>query len=101
MLSVSLIHGFMAGDAPELGTRMIVVTDDDRAYGEALAEKLGREVFALRGKVMMEQATVANALDRAASAKAFPVVIADMWDNPGGGTAGIRPSSSRPCSSAA
>ena len=88
VLSVSLIHGFMAGDAPELGTKLIVVTDNDRAHGDALAEKLGREVFALRGKVMMEQASVDNALDRAEAASAFPVVIADMWDNPGGGTAG-------------
>ena len=53
VLSISLIHGFMAGDVPELGTKMIVVTDGDRAYGEALAETLGREVFAMRGKVMM------------------------------------------------
>lgn len=88
VLSLSLIHGFMAGDVPEMGTRMIVVTDGDAAYGATLAEKLGREVFALRGKVMMEQATVADALDRADRATGRPVVIADMWDNPGGGTAG-------------
>ena len=88
VLSISLIHGFMAGDVPELGTKMIVVTDGDRAYGEALAENLGREVFAMRGKVMMEQASVDNALDRAEAAENHPVVIADMWDNPGGGTAG-------------
>ncbi len=88
VLSVSLIHGFMAGDVPEMGTKMIVVTDGDKAYGDALAERLGREVFALRGTVMMEQATVEDALDRAESARGQPVIIADMWDNPGGGTAG-------------
>ena len=88
VLSVSLIHGFMAGDVPEMGTKMIVVTDGDAAYGAALAERLGREVFSLRGKVMMEQATVEDALDRFERAASQPVVIADMWDNPGGGTAG-------------
>ncbi len=88
VLSVSLIHGFMAGDVPEMGTKMIVVTDNDAAYGAALAERLGREVFSLRGKVMMEQATVEDALDRFERASGRPVVIADMWDNPGGGTAG-------------
>ena len=88
VLSVSLIHGFMAGDVPELGTKLIVVTDNDRAYGDALAERLGMEIFSLRGKVMMEQTSVEVALDRAAAISARPVVIADMWDNPGGGTAG-------------
>jgi microcystin degradation protein MlrC len=88
ILSISLIHGFMAGDVPEMGTKMIVVTDNDRAYGDALAERLGREVFALRGKVMMEQLGVEEVLDRAGRVAPGPVVIADMWDNPGGGTAG-------------
>ena len=37
VLSVSLIHGFMAADVPEMGTRMLVVTDDDEAKGDALA----------------------------------------------------------------
>ena len=48
MLSVSVIHGFMAADVPEMGTRILVVTDDDKAKGDALAERLGRELFALR-----------------------------------------------------
>jgi microcystin degradation protein MlrC len=27
ILSISVIHGFMAGDVPEMGTKMLVVTD--------------------------------------------------------------------------
>lgn len=92
VLSVSLIHGFMAADVPEMGTRVLVITDGDRAKGEALAEKLGREIFGLRGTTMVPQFGIDAGLDRAlariAEKPGKPVVIADVWDNPGGGVAG-------------
>ena len=92
VLSVSPIHGFMAADVPELGTRMLVITDNDRAKGDRLAQQLGMEIFALRGKTMMPQFSIDDGLDRALAVVAGrpgkPVVIADIWDNPGGGVAG-------------
>ncbi|GHC50771.1 M81 family metallopeptidase [Neogemmobacter tilapiae] len=88
VLSLSAIHGFMAGDVPEMGAKMIAVTDGDAAYGAALAERLGMELFANRGKHLMPQLDEKAAVAQAMAAKAHPVVIADMWDNPGGGTAG-------------
>lgn len=88
LLSLSAIHGFMAGDVPEMGTRMIAVTDNDPALGAELAERLGRELFANRGRHLMPQIDEREAVARAMAATAHPVVIADMWDNPGGGTAG-------------
>jgi microcystin degradation protein MlrC len=91
VLSVSLIHGFMAADVPELGTRVMVVTDGDPEGGAALAERLGREVYGLRGSTGMPmldtRAGVARAIELV-SAGRRPVVVADVWDNPGGGTAG-------------
>lgn len=88
LLSLSAIHGFMAGDVPEMGTKMIAVTDNDPELGAELTERLGRELFANRGKHMMPQIDEREAVVRAMAATAHPVVIADMWDNPGGGTAG-------------
>ena len=88
VLSISVIHGFMAGDVPEMGTRVVVVTDSDREKGAALAERLGRELYALRGTFMMPQLDEKAAVSRALEANRGPVVITDMWDNPGGGTAG-------------
>lgn len=90
VLSVSLIHGFMAADVPELGTRMLVVTDNAPETGAALAEKLGLEVRAMRGTTIMNSLTVEQTIERAKRAgdSGKPLVIADMWDNPGGGTAG-------------
>ena len=88
ILSISVIHGFMAADVPEMGTKIIVITDGQQAKGDALAEKLGRELFALRGTFMVKQIDEGAAVAQAMAASAGPVVIADVWDNPGGGTAG-------------
>ncbi len=88
VLSLSAIHGFMAGDVPEMGTKVIAVTDGDGAHGAALAERLGMELFANRGRHMMPMVDEREAVARAMAARRGPVVIADAWDNPGGGTAG-------------
>lgn len=88
LLSLSVIHGFMAGDVPEMGTKIIAVTDNNPRFGAELAERLGRELFSMRGTFMVEQVDEKTALDAAVAAPKGPVVIADVWDNPGGGTAG-------------
>lgn len=88
VLSLSAIHGFMAGDVPEMGTKVIAVTDAAPEHGAALAERLGRELFANRGRHMMPMVDEKEAVARAMAAASGPVVIADAWDNPGGGTAG-------------
>ena len=68
ILSVSVIHGFMAADVPEMGTRIIVVTDNDKAKGDALAKTLGMELFAMRGKTLMDMEGVEEGIDRALAA---------------------------------
>jgi microcystin degradation protein MlrC len=92
VLSISVIHGFMAGDVPDMGTRMLVVTDGDKPKGDALAESLGRELYGLRRQAAMPMFDTEAGLDRAIAVRAdrpdVPVVIADVWDNPGGGVAG-------------
>ncbi|XUY29476.1 M81 family metallopeptidase [Agrobacterium sp. rho-8.1] len=88
VLSLSVIHGFMAGDVPEMGTKTIAVTNGKKDKGECLARDLGLELYANRGKHMMPWTDEKEAVAKAISAPKGPVVIADMWDNPGGGTAG-------------
>jgi microcystin degradation protein MlrC len=100
ILSISVIHGFMAGDVPEMGTKIIVVSDNKSDKAAALAQSLGEELFAMRGTFMAPQSSpkeaislalsLIDSIDNAAPSKSAsgPVVIADVWDNPGGGTAG-------------
>ncbi|WP_207101119.1 M81 family metallopeptidase [Paracoccus shandongensis] len=92
VLSVSVIHGFMAGDVPEMGTRIVVVTDNDPEKGAALARRLGHDLYRLRRQTAMPMLDTEAGLDRARAIRRGnpdrPVVIADVWDNPGGGVAG-------------
>ncbi|MCR9135439.1 MAG: M81 family metallopeptidase [Alphaproteobacteria bacterium] len=88
ILSISVIHGFMAGDVPDLGSRIVVITDGERRKGDDLARKLGMELFDLRGTTRPEFLCPQEALDRAAASHQKTVVVADVWDNPGGGVPG-------------
>ena len=92
VLSVSVVHGFMAADVPDVGTQIVVVTDNDRDKGDALAKKLGMELFAMREQAVMTMVGSSEGIDQAIAAHkanpAKPAVIADVWDNPGGGVAG-------------
>lgn len=88
VLSLSVIHGFMAGDVPEMGTKMIAVTDNDAQLGVKVARELGEQLYTNRGRHLMPVLDETQAVAQAVAASSWPVVIADIWDNPGGGTAG-------------
>ncbi len=92
VLSISVIHGFMAGDVPEMGTRIVVVTDADAAGGAALARRLGEELYRMRRDTAFPMLDTEAGIDRAkaliATRPGKPVAVADVWDNPGGGVAG-------------
>ncbi|MEN3158556.1 M81 family metallopeptidase [Alkalimonas sp. NCh-2] len=88
VLSISVIHGFMAGDVPEMGSQLLVITDNDPSLSQQLAKQLGMELFAMRGKSMPEMLSVEEGVRRLQTKNNGPVVLADVWDNPGGGVAG-------------
>lgn len=95
VLSVSPVHGFIHSDTAEAGTKILVITDDRPEQGAALAARLGRELFALRGEILPRYLSVRDAVARAAASRDSPVVIAECSDNPhgsagGDGTAVIR-----------
>ena len=85
VLSISLGHGFPWGDVPDLGTRMLVVTDNQPAKGAALAKQLGDEFYAMRDHVQPTYHTIDAAIDEALATTGQPVVLADVADNSGGG----------------
>ncbi|MFN3854578.1 MAG: M81 family metallopeptidase [Phreatobacter sp.] len=89
VLSVSFVHGFPHADVPEMGSRMLVYTDDRKAHGDALATRLGEEIIALRGRTAPPNLDYAEALDRALAADTTrgPAIIAEPADNAGGGSA--------------
>src|SRR4030095_2189485 len=69
------------------GTRMLVVTNDAKAKGDALARELGEEVRAGRGSWYPPYLSIDEAIDTAYAEPKGPVVVADSSDNAGGGAA--------------
>jgi microcystin degradation protein MlrC len=88
IISVSLGHGFPWGDVAEIGAKMLVVADGDRATAARLARSLGEEFFAMREEIAPRFLTMDEAIDRALAIEGGPVVIADVADNAGGGAPG-------------
>jgi microcystin degradation protein MlrC len=88
VLSISLAHGFSAGDVPEAGFRTLVITDGDRAKAGAIAESLGREVLAMGKAATPPHYKPEEAVSLARSAREWPQVFGDRWDSPGGGVPG-------------
>jgi len=86
VLSVSLVHCFGLNDVPDMGYKVLVVTDDRKAAGDALAQRLGHEIYRMRREIGMTFLSIDEALDRALAVKG-PVVLADGSDNAGGGSA--------------
>ncbi|MDB5816566.1 MAG: microcystin degradation protein MlrC-like protein [Rhizobacter sp.] len=85
VLSISIGHSFPYGDVPELGVRVLVIADGDKAVADRVATQIGERLVGMRGKTMPEYFSVKAGLAQALAATAWPVVIADPADNAGGG----------------
>jgi microcystin degradation protein MlrC len=87
IVSISAIHGFPWADVADLGTRLLVYADADRACAKRVADQLGTELRAVCEAMRQRGPTMDEALDEALSVPhgAGPVVIADGADNAGGG----------------
>ena len=84
VLSISIAHCFPYADVPEMGARILVVTNNRREAGDQLARALADEFFAMRGKTQPDYYTPDEMIDIALKDKG-PVVVADPSDNAGGG----------------
>lgn len=88
ILSVSIVHGFRRGDVPFMGTKVLVITDNDEARGKDMAETLGRELFAMRGTAAMPKTDLNEAVAQVKAHAKAPILLADMADNPDCGAPG-------------
>ncbi len=88
ILSISVNHGFQAADVSDVGSKVLVYADGDAAAAARLAEALGREILAWGRSGVPPHPKPAEAIAEALAIPGGPVVLADRWDNPGGGVAG-------------
>lgn len=89
ILSVSLIHGFLWADIPEMGSGVLVVSDGARSSVVEEARAVAGLFFAARTETRALRRTIDEILDeieRAGPDDAHrPYIIADCCDNAGGG----------------
>jgi microcystin degradation protein MlrC len=88
ILSVSLMAGFPYADVPEMGPAVIAVADGDVALASEVAEELGECIFDIRHDLHVGCPGPEDAVGRAIRADRRPVVLVDLGDNIGGGSAG-------------
>jgi microcystin degradation protein MlrC len=87
MLSVSVMAGFPYADVPEMGPSVIAVADGDRGLAVATAEELGQRMWERRREFVVKCPDAEEGVRRAIAAER-PVVLVDLGDNIGGGSAG-------------
>ena len=88
ILSITLATGFPWADVPDMGPSVIVVADRDTALAERTANELGDWVWSRRERWFREPPTVREALAAGEREGRYPIMLADMADNTGGGASG-------------
>ena len=87
VLAVSLVHGFVHADVPDLGVRALVVADEAQTLVDSVARELSDCFCTIYDRASPNFLKVPEALDLAAVTPGT-IVVADSADNPGAGSAG-------------
>jgi microcystin degradation protein MlrC len=85
VLSTSIVLGFPYADVPEMGSAVVVVTNDDPAAARRHAETLADGLWRARRSFEPRLLDVEAAIEAAVGLPA-PVCLLDMGDNVGGGS---------------
>lgn len=88
ILDISVVHGFPAADVHDVGSKVIVITDARPQTGLALAFDIARRIRAFGANRLPPMPPPREAVEQAMRVPGAPVVLADRWDNPGGGVPG-------------
>ena len=88
MLSATISTGFPWADVPDMGASVIVVADGNREAAQSAADEIGDWVWARRERWHKQPPTVCAAIAEGQKVGRFPIMLADMADNTGGGAPG-------------
>jgi microcystin degradation protein MlrC len=83
----SILAGFPYADVAEAGPACIVVTDDAPGLAEETAGRLAARIWEVRHALTATPEGPEQAVRRALGCRATPVVLVDLGDNVGGGSA--------------
>jgi microcystin degradation protein MlrC len=84
--TITVAAGFPWSDIPEAGMSFIVTTNNDQPLADSLAQSLCDMVWHMRRDFLVNPMPIREALRYVKTAAATPVVLADIGDNPGGGS---------------
>ena len=84
LLSASWVHGFPKGDSPDLGSRILTISNGDRPYAQREADRLGAALLALREQPVNDPAPLVEQITRALAGPR-PLTLVDAMDHAGGG----------------
>lgn len=86
VISTSLFAGFSYADIPPMGFAVLVYTDGDVDVANAEADRLADLTWSRRDEFLYTPTSVEDGVSQAIEGTGWPVVIADIADNPGGGS---------------
>jgi microcystin degradation protein MlrC len=88
VLSVSVMAGFPYADVPDAGATVIAVADGKPELAQAVADELAAAMWAVREQLNVLSPEPAAAVAQAIASTHTPVLLIDLGDNIGGGSAG-------------
>ncbi|MCS7023625.1 MAG: M81 family metallopeptidase [Bryobacteraceae bacterium] len=87
VLSASVCLGFYYADVAEMGTSFLTVADGDLQAAKHAAQWMARRAWARRMEFLTSLPSPAEAVAQAKASSRKPVVLMDVGDNVGGGSA--------------
>lgn len=88
VLAASVSGGYQYADVPAVGPSVVVVTDNQPDLARREAQRLADMLWATRDKLALNLPDAAEAVRLASASDRTPVVLVEMGDNIGGGSAG-------------
>lgn len=87
VVNVGVTFGFGYADVSIAGMAVVVTTNDDQSLADRLARELAEFIWVRREEFRPSVSTVEEAIHSAMAEPEGPIVLADIGDNPGGGSA--------------
>ena len=88
VLGISVVGAYQYADVPAMGPSIVVVTDNDDSLAADLAGRLNQQINTARDQLRLNLPTADSAVAQAVASASPPVVLVEMGDNIGGGSAG-------------
>lgn len=84
--TITVAAGFPWSDIPEAGMSFIVTTNDNQDLANELAKKLHDMAWNMRRDFLVSPVPLKQGLKKTARVEKGPIILADIGDNPGGGS---------------